>query len=91
MKISTDELAEMRRNVTALLDELQLDAYLFEIEPKEAQWEIRVECAVDEGWETFLLTAEKDYLLHGLDDAVAKEVLIDNWSEALASCRIKGA
>jgi len=91
MKISTNELAEMRRNVSALLDELQLDAYLFEIEPKEAQWEIRVECAIDEGWETFLLTAEKDYLLHGLDDAVAKEVLLDNWREALASCRIKGA
>lgn len=89
MKLSINELADMRRNVTALLDKLQIEAYLFEIEPKEGQWEIKVECAINEGWESFLLTAEKDYLLHGFDDVVAKDVLLDNWRQALASCRIK--
>lgn len=79
----------MRENVAALLDTLQLDAYLFEVEPKEGQWEIKVECPIDEGWETFRLTAEKDYLLHGFDDAVVREVLLDNWRVALAGCRVK--
>jgi hypothetical protein len=89
MKLSTSELAEMRQTVASLLDELKLDAYLFEIEPREDQWEIKVECAIDEGWEAFRLSAEKDYLIHGFDDAVARDVLMDNWREALASCRIK--
>ncbi|MGD8927071.1 MAG: hypothetical protein PVG20_09480 [Thioalkalispiraceae bacterium] len=89
MKLSTTELAEMRSNVTALLEELNLEAYLFEVEPKENQWEIRVECAIDEGWETICLSAAKDYLLHGIDDAVAREVLLDNWREALTCCRTK--
>jgi len=89
MKLSTNELAEMRRTVETLLDELNLEAYLFEIEPKEGQWEIKIECAINEGWETCLLTAETDYLLHGIDDAIARRVLLDNWREALAACRIK--
>jgi len=79
----------MRENVMALLDELKIEAYLFEIEPKEGQWEINVECAIKEGWEMFRLTAEKEYLLRGVDDAVARDVLLDNWREALSACRIK--
>jgi len=89
MELSVNELAQMRETVTALLDELQLEAYLFEIEPEEGQWEIKIECAIDQGWETFRLTAEKEYLLRGSDDAVAHTVMLDNWREALSACRIK--
>ena len=89
MELSVDELAQIRETVSALLDELQLEAYLFEVEPQEGQWEIKLECAMDEGWETFQLSAEKDYLLHGSEDAVAHNVILDNWREALAACRIK--
>jgi len=63
----------------------------FEIEPREGQWEIKLECAIDEGWETFKLSAEKSYLLHGFEDAVAREVMLDNWREALVSCRTKNS
>ena len=89
MTLSVKEIAQMRETVTALLDELKLEAYLFEIEPKEGQWEINVECAIEEGWEMFRLTADKEYLLRGLDDAVVRDVLLDNWGEALSACRIK--
>lgn len=89
MELSAEELAQMRMNVTALLDELQLDAYLFDIEPRTGQWEIRVECATDNGWGTFRLTAESDYLLHGRNDAVAHAVLLDNWRDTLAACKTK--
>lgn len=91
MKLSTQQLAQMREVVSELLDELQIDAYLFEIEPREELWEIKLECAIDEGWETFSLKAEKNYLLHGFDDAVARDVLLDNWREALASCKTKSS
>jgi hypothetical protein len=89
MDFSVDEIARMRMTVAALLDELQLDAYLFDIEPKPGQWQIKVECATDSGWGTFQLTAETDYLLHGHDDAVAHAVLLDNWRDSLAACKIK--
>lgn len=89
MELSAEELAQMRMNVSTLLDELRLDAYLFDIEPRPGQWEIRVECATDNGWGTFRLTADSDYLLHGRDDAVAHAVLLDNWRDTLATCKTK--
>ena len=89
MALSAEELARMRMNVTSLLNELKLDTYLFDIEPNPGQWEIRVECATDDGWGTYRLTAQADYLLHGRDDAVAHAVLLDNWRDSLAACKTK--
>ncbi len=87
MILSMTELAQIRETVGKLLDELRIDAYLYEVEPKEDQWEILVECAVaDKGWETVRLTAKKDFLLHGFDDAVMRQTLLDNWGEALCEC-----
>jgi hypothetical protein len=89
MTVSMNELAQAREVVSRVLEELQLDAYLFEVEPHEGQWEIKVECAVADGWETCRLSAEREYLLRGLDDAVVHGVLVDNWREALAACKGK--
>jgi hypothetical protein len=86
MQVSLIELARAREVVGSVLEELQLDAWLFEVEPREGQWEIRVECAVAGGWESCRLSAEKDYLLRGADDAVVHEVLVDSWGEALSAC-----
>ncbi|WP_455212377.1 hypothetical protein [Kaarinaea lacus] len=87
MTLSMTEMAEIREVVSKLLDQLKLDAYLFEVEPKDDQWEINVECAVgDDTWGTVRLTAKKDILFHGADDAVMHEVLLDNWREALSAC-----
>ncbi len=87
MNLSARELAQVREVVGRVLEELGLEAYLFEVEPHEGQWDIRVECAVDDGWETCRLTADKEYLLRGTDDPVVHEVLLDNWREALSACR----
>jgi len=86
MSLSMNELARTREVVARVLDELRIDAYLFEVEPREGHWEIRVECAVADGWETCLLTADKEYLLRGTDDDVVHQVLLDNWREALSDC-----
>ena len=87
MALSMTELSEIREVVGKLLDQLELDAYLFEVEPKEDQWEIIVECAVGkQSWETVRLSAKKDILFHGADDAVMHKVLLDNWGEALSAC-----
>lgn len=89
MKQSITELAEIREVVAKLLDELQLEAYLFEVEPKEDLWELNVECAIHEGWETVKLKANKDYFQHGADDAVFHQLLLDEWREALSACKVK--
>jgi hypothetical protein len=89
MKQSITELAEVREVVKKLLDELQLDAYLFEVEPLEGLWELNVECAIADGWETVKLKVNKDYFQHGADDAVFHQLLIDEWREALSACKVK--
>ena len=91
MKQSITELAEIREVVAKILDELQLEAYLFEVEPQEEQWQLTVECAIDQGWETVTLKANKDYFQHGADDAVIHQLLIDEWREALSDCKVKAS
>lgn len=91
MPESIAELAQVREVVQTLLDELGLDAYLFEVEPMKEKWEIKIECAVEEGWETFRLTARRDYLLRGVDESVIHEMLLDDWREALSACVVKGS
>lgn len=86
MPLSMNELAQARETVGQLLGELGLDAYVYEVEPREGHWQVRVECAVAEGWETCLLSADKEYLLRGADDAVARRVLLDDWRSALRDC-----
>lgn len=89
MTLSMNELAQAREVVRRVLEELRLDAYLFEVEPHEGHWEVKVECAAADGWQTCRLRAEREYLLRGADDAVVHEVLLDDWREALAECRRK--
>lgn len=84
--LSMNELAQAREAVGRLLEALQLDASIYEVEPREGQWEVGVECAVADGWETCRITADKEYLLRGADDMVVHEVLLDNWREALSAC-----
>lgn len=90
MSISTIELAQTREIVTRILDGLQLDAYLFEVEPSEDQWEVRVECAVEGGWERVTLTAAKEDLLQAVDDSKVRRSLLEDWRETLSACLIKG-
>lgn len=89
VKPSISELANVREVAIRLLDELHLDAYLFEVEPIEGLWELTVECAIDNGWETIKLKINKDYFQHGADDAVFHQLLIDEWREALSTCKVK--
>ena len=89
MALSTTELAQIREVVSKLLDELALEAYLFEVEPREDLWELNVECAIENGWESFRLKVNRDYFQHGADDAVFHRLLIDEWREALSACKVK--
>ena len=91
MNQSITELASIREVVSKLLDELELEAYLYAIEPQEGQWQLTVECAIDEGWEMVKLRANKDYFQHGEDDAICHQLLLDEWREALSACKVKAS
>ena len=89
MQLSIEELARAKETLSTVMDEIGLDAYLFEVEPHEGQWNVVVECAVDEGWQTFNLSASQDYLVRGKDDAIVHQFLVEEWDEALRACKRK--
>ena len=91
MNQSNAELARIREAVSKVLDELELEAYLYAVEPQEGQWQLTVECAIDEGWETVKIRANKDYFQHGADDALLHQLLLDEWREALSACKVKAS
>ena len=91
MKQSITELAGIRETISKLLDELQLEAYLFEVEPQQGQWELTVECAINEGWETVKLKANKEYFQHGAEDSLIHDLLLNEWRDALSDCKIKNS
>lgn len=86
MPLSTIELAKAREVIRQLLDELKLDAYLFEVEPDENTLEIKIECAVQGGWETVKIPAEKALLLRAIDDADTYQSLLKQWRGTLSAC-----
>jgi hypothetical protein len=89
MAESIAELALIRELVTEILGKLQLDAYLFEIEPRKNQWELTVECAVKEGWETVRLPVTKTLLLQAAENPTAYQSLLNECRKALSACLIK--
>ena len=69
-----------------LLDELLLDAYLFEVEPREGQWNVRIEFATNEGaWQTLTIAVPPNLLLDSLQEEDAHRELVTQWSERLCS------
>jgi hypothetical protein len=87
MPLSTVELAEAKEAATALLDDLGLTAYLFEVEPRAERWEVRVECALDSGWQTVDFDVASERLLACRRNAAVHAALLDEWRERLAACK----
>lgn len=86
MELSIQMLAEAREAAGAALEELGLAAYLFEVEPREGPWELRVECAVPEGWETLIVPVDRRQLLASRTDRALRDQLLADWRRALAAC-----
>jgi hypothetical protein len=89
--LSSQELAKARVNANAILEELQLDAYIYEVEPHNGDWEIRVECACDinGGWEMISLKVPKDMLLDSDHEHTAKASLYAYWKKKLDRCKLR--
>lgn len=87
MVYSTLDFAHAREISAQLLDELKLEAWLFEIEPRGEQWELRVECATDDGWETVTLGVPEHLLQTCCENNEAHQRLIEDWDGHLSACK----
>ena len=72
--------------VEPVLNEMGLDAFVYTVEPKEAGWELRVECAVEEGWQVITLAANPGKLAASVGDAGAREKLRAAWFPHFRAC-----
>jgi len=93
MSLSTVEIAQARDTANKILDELRLDAYIFELEPRDDVWELTIECAcdIDGGWESIMLQIPKKMLLDSFDNETAKQRLFEYWKKMLADCKLRQA
>lgn len=90
MSLSIAELARARETTAELLDELGLEAYLFEVEAFGDQWELKVDCVVDAGnaWESTTLSIPREILLASGDAAIHRRLLAD-WRGRLGACKLR--
>jgi len=87
MAVSGKELDQARAVTESLLEELGIEAYLFEVEPLEGAWGVRLECAVAEGWQTHYLTVPAGRLLALPQDPEDRRALLSEWEAELGDCR----
>lgn len=93
MSISTLDLAKARETASTLLEEMQLDAFIYEVEPRDDIWELTIECAcdIDGVWETITLKVPKSLLLDSFDNEKARQDLLTYWKKMLADCKLRKA
>lgn len=87
MLLSEKELTQARETVAALLETLGVPAYLFEVEPSGRRWEVRVECALDSGWQSATFAVDDVLLAAARTDAAARAVLLADWRRHLSPPR----
>jgi hypothetical protein len=83
MSANSSDLIRARERIATVLEQLDVDAYLFEIEPGEAKWQLKVECAVDEGWGSFTLALDEPWL----QSEGEQTQLLERCRTALAACK----
>lgn len=84
MELSSRNLAEAKEAVGNLLEQLGLTAYLFEIEPRDDRWEVRVECALDSAWQSSVFTVEDKTLRTSRTDRHVRDQLLGELHRRLA-------
>lgn len=84
--ISTRELAQAKEAVNALLEELKLPAYLFEVEPRTGPWEVHIDCAAGDVWQSLTLPVDVTELVETLSNPAARSRLVTKWRAQLDAC-----
>lgn len=87
MVLSGDELLQAKDTVGRLLEQLGLQAYLFEVEPVGELYQVRVECATGDGWQTLHLQLAAPRLRECAADGAVRGEVLRQWRERLAACQ----
>ena len=90
MTLSILELASAREMVRSLLEQLRLEAYLFEVEPHARNWEVRIDCGTNEKWQSAVLEISSTQLTASREDGPARDALLAAWRDQLDAC-VRGA
>jgi hypothetical protein len=84
------DIAQARVAAERLLEDLDLRAFVFTVEPKEEGWQLSVECASGAEWQTISLHVDLKELRASLHDSGTRERLRERWSERLRGCERGG-
>lgn len=87
MPMTSSDLIQARLLIDDILNALEIDAYLFEIEPRDGHWELKVECAVDEGWGSYRVALNETELHAGFSDEEVRNKLKEQCWQSLSGCR----
>lgn len=87
MYATTRALTEANEATAGLLEQLGLEAYLFEVEPREGPWEVHVDCALGDGWQSLTLPVDITQLLDTRSNEALRLQVLKDWRARLAACR----
>ncbi|HEX7045336.1 MAG TPA: hypothetical protein VF203_12055 [Burkholderiales bacterium] len=87
MHISTRQLIEAKELAAELLEQLGLETYVFGVEPRDGRFEVRVERALADGWQTVTLSIDPEQLARSRTDEAVRAALLRDWRERLAAPR----
>jgi hypothetical protein len=90
MPLSTLDLDAAREVVEELLSKLKLEAFLFAVEHTARGWELRVECAAEDGWQTETILLGDELPGRSEADTDLRRRLMALLDERLTSCRRSG-
>lgn len=85
MDLTARNLAEAKETVGELLEQLGLTAYLFEVEPREDRWEVRVECAHNSAWQSSVFTVEDTALRASRTDRLVRDHMLSELQKRLTA------
>ncbi len=88
MPATSTELMAAKEATAILLEQIGLEAYLFEIEPRDGRWQLKVDCAIEDGWQAVTLAVDKGLLLASRTDAAARRQLLAQWQVRLSECKV---
>lgn len=91
MTTSTRDLIEAKEAVAAVLDQLGLTAYLFEVEPHDGAWDVRIDCGRPSDWQSTTLAVDGKRLLSSRTNDAVRAELLEEWGKRLAQYRYPGA
>jgi hypothetical protein len=85
MQLTAKNLTEAKETVRNLLEQLGLTAYLFEVEPHANQWQVRVECALNSGWQSSVLSIDDTALRACRTDRFVRDQMISELRKRLTA------